>query len=276
MQKLHLDSKRPYLFLFQPVIICDTVIIMKILNKIIILCLFLLYVCVHGVYALEVPDHPQGPVTDLTNTLPPAEISYLNQKLADFERQTTNQIAVLLIPSLDGDSLEDYSIRLADKWRIGHKGKDNGVILLIVKRDRKLRIEVGYGLEAVLPDGLAGSIIRHKIAPFFRKGQFFEGINQGLDAIMKATNPSFVPLRPQIRVASHPQTLKAHPVIRGLFLLPFVLFAILFVILRLLSGFGYWGGGFYDRSDGGFGDGFGGGFGGFGGGFGGGGASGGW
>ena len=249
---------------------------MKILNKAIILCLFLLCICVHGVCALEVPDHPQGPVTDLTNTLSPAEISYLDQKLADFERQTSNQIAVLLIPSLKGDNLEDYSIRLADKWRIGHKGKDNGVILLIVKMDRKLRIEVGYGLEAVLPDGLAGSIIRHKIAPSFRKGQFFEGINQGLDAIMKATSPSFVPLKPQVRVASPPQTLKAHRVVRGLFLLPFLLFAIVFVILRLLSGFGYWGGGFYDRSDGGFGDGFGGGFGGFGGGFGGGGASGGW
>ena len=126
-----------------------------------------------------------------------------NKKLADYEKQTTNQIAVLMIPSLEGDNLEDYSIRLADKWKIGQKGKDNGVILLIAKNDRKLRIEVGCGLEGALPDGLAGSIIRDEIASHVRKNQFFEGINRGTDAIIRAITPGFHPIRSKERVAPH-------------------------------------------------------------------------
>ena len=148
---------------------------MRVPARLIILSLFLLSVCLRYVSALEVPEHPEGRITDFTHTLSASEISHLDQKLAEYEKQTTNQIAVLMISSLEGDNLEDYSIRLADKWKIGQKGKDNGVIILIVKNDRKLRIEVGYGLEGVLPDGLAGSIIRDEIAPLFRKDQFFEG-----------------------------------------------------------------------------------------------------
>ena len=168
---------------------------MKVPGKIIIPSLFLLCVWLSYAAALEVPEHPKGRITDFTGTLSPNEISRLDKKLADFEKQTTNQIAVLMIPSLEGDNLEDYSIRLADKWKIGQKGKDNGVILLIVKNDRKLRIEVGYGLEGVLPDGLAGSIIRNEIAPLFKKGQFFNGINQGTDAIISAINPAIGPVK---------------------------------------------------------------------------------
>jgi len=170
---------------------------MKLSGRAIILSLFLLCGCLSYVDALEVPEHPRGRITDFTHTLSTNEISHLDQKLADFEKQTTNQIAVLMIPSLEGDSLEDYSIRLADKWKIGQKGKDNGVILLIVKKDRKLRIEVGYGLEGVLPDGLAGSIIRNKIAPFFKKEEFYLGINHGTTAIIKAISPAFRPTKPK-------------------------------------------------------------------------------
>jgi len=121
----------------------------------------------------------------------------LNKKLADFEEQTTNQIAVLIIPTLEGDNLEDYSIRLADKWKVGQKGKDNGVILLIVKGDRKIRIEVGYGLEGVLPDGLAGQIIRENIAPHFLRGNFYSGIEEGVSKIIAAIKGEY---RPAIKV----------------------------------------------------------------------------
>lgn len=141
--------------------------------------------------ALEVPERPEGRVTDRTRTLSGNEIAALEQKLADFEGETTNQIAVLLIPSLGGDSLEDYSIRLAEKWKIGQKGKNNGVILLVVKNERRLRIEVGYGLEGALPDGLAGSIIRDEIAPRFKAGQFYRGIDAGITAIMAATKGEY-------------------------------------------------------------------------------------
>ena len=135
--------------------------------------------------ALEVPSRPKGRISDYTKTLKTKEIQELEQTLARYERETTNQIAVVLIPTLAGDNLEDYSIRLAEKWKIGQKGKDNGVILLIVKQDRKIRIEVGYGLEGALPDSRAGEIIRKDIAPYFREGNFYKGIRVGILAIIE-------------------------------------------------------------------------------------------
>ena len=142
-------------------------------------------------FGLGVPERPEGRVTDRTGTLTRDQIQALEKKLSAFEKETTNQIAVLLIPSLEGDSLEDYSIRLAEKWKIGQQGRNNGAILLIVKNDRKLRIEVGYGLEGALPDALAGSIIRNEIAPRFKAGQFFQGIEAGIDSIIAATKGEY-------------------------------------------------------------------------------------
>jgi uncharacterized protein len=156
-------------------------------------------------FALEVPARPGGQVTDFTGTLSPNEKVILERKLADFEKETTNQIAVLLIPTLQGDSLEDYSIRLAEKWKIGQKGRNNGAILLIVKNDRKLRIEVGYGLEGSLPDALSGSIIRNEIAPRFKTGQFYQGIDAGLSAIIAATKGEYkAPKKRERRSRSSP------------------------------------------------------------------------
>jgi uncharacterized protein len=169
----------------------------KVLSKATFAFLILLFVWAYYVSALEVPEHPTGRVTDYTDTLSANAISTLNKKLADFEEQTTNQIAVLIIPTLEGDNLEDYSIRLADKWKVGQKGKDNGVILLIVKGDRKIRIEVGYGLEGVLPDGLAGQIIRENIAPHFLRGNFYSGIEEGVSKIIAAIKGEY---RPAIKV----------------------------------------------------------------------------
>jgi uncharacterized protein len=205
----------------------------------------------------------------------------LDRTLDEFERKTTNQIAVLIIPTLAGDSLEDYSIRLADKWRIGQKERDNGVILLIVMQDRKIRIEVGYGLEGAVPDSLAGDIIRQVIAPRFRQGRFFEGIQGGIAAIMAATKGEY-------RATG---TSKRGGRDRGFVSLLWPLFLFFILISVLTSSFRrrryysrrrggwfiggplWWGGGF---GGGVFGGGFGGGFSGGGGGFGGGGASGGW
>lgn len=236
----------------------------------------LLCLTIAQAWALEVPEKPAGWVTDLTGTLSHDEIMALNRKLAAFERETTNQIAVLLIPSLEGDSLEDYSIRVAEKWKVGQKGKNNGVILLIVKNDRRIRIEVGYGLEGVLPDAMAGAIIRQEIAPRFRVGQFYQGIDAGLDAIMAVTRGEY-----KARPAAQNKE-------KGVVWWPFLFFIFFFSIVVLMhrlskkryyysggsrgwhSG-GIWGSGGF--SGGGF---SGGGFSGGGGEFGGGGASGNW
>ena len=228
--------------------------------------------------ALEVPPTPKGRVSDYTSTLTSAQIEALNRTLAEFENQTTNQIAVVLIPTLGGDNLEDYSIRLAEKWQIGQKGRDNGVILVVVMKERKMRIEVGYGLEGVLPDSLAGDIIRQVIAPRFRQGRFFEGIEAGVTAIMAATRGEYR------ATGSSKRGSRGRSLI--FFFWPLVLFLIFLSVLSnsarrrryysrrgggwFIGGPFWWGGG------GGFSGGFGGGFSGGGGGFGGGGASGGW
>jgi uncharacterized protein len=225
------------------------------------------------VFALEVPERPDGRVTDKTGTLSRGEIAALDQKLAAFERETTNQIAVLLIPSLSGDNLEDYSIRLAEKWKIGQKGRNNGAILLVVKNDRKLRIEVGYGLEGALPDALAGSIIRNEIAPRFKEGQFYRGIDAGVTAIMAATKGEYKAPKKRVHQSQD---------IPWLAFLPFILVLAIFAVSLMARKRHYhsggsrgWrsGGGFFG---GGFSGGDGGGFSGGGGDFGGGGASGDW
>lgn len=115
----------------------------------------------------------------------------LEEKLRQFERDTSNQIVVVTFPSLEGGALEDFSIRLADAWKIGQKGKNNGVILLIFKNDRKVRIEVGYGLEGVLTDAASKLIIENEIVPRFREGKFDEGIERAVDAIMAATKGEY-------------------------------------------------------------------------------------
>jgi len=120
-------------------------------------------------------------VTDVTGTLNPAERSALEAKLAGFEQRTGGQFAVLLVPSTRGEPIEAYAIRVADAWKIGRKGQDNGVLLLVAKDDRKLRLEVGYGYEGVLTDAMSKRIVAETITPFFRQNQFAAGINAGVD-----------------------------------------------------------------------------------------------
>jgi len=145
----------------------------------------------HTVFALEIPARPDGHVTDKANLLSPQSKEKLEKFLDDFERKTSNQIVVVTFPSLEGESLEDFSIRLAERWRIGQKSRDNGVIFLIFKDDHKMRIEVGYGLEGVLPDALAGQIIQQVAAPYFRRGEYENGIFSAVDAICRATQGEF-------------------------------------------------------------------------------------
>ena len=135
-------------------------------------------------------------VTDLTGTFSPADKQALETKLADWEQRTGNQLVVVMVPSTAPEPIESYSIRLADAWKIGHKGKDNGAIFLIAKNDRRMRIEVGYGLEGVLTDVTSHRIIAESVTPLFRQGKFVQGIDAGVDRIIDVVG-SGAPLPPQ-------------------------------------------------------------------------------
>jgi uncharacterized protein len=211
--------------------------------------------------------------TDLSGTLSAEETSRLDQVLSSFDRSTSTQIVVLMVSSLNGEDLEEYSLRVAEANKIGRKGKENGVLLLVARNDRKARIEVGYGLEGAIPDALSGQIIRKEIGPHFRQGDYYGGLRAGVDAIMAATKNEY----------------QAEPSSRGGGGVPHVLFLVFvaaFILFRITRGVrgmfwggGPWigrGGGWGGGSGGGFGGGSGGGFSGGGGSFGGGGASGSW
>ncbi|MBM3342659.1 MAG: YgcG family protein [Betaproteobacteria bacterium] len=132
-------------------------------------------------------------VTDLTRTLSASEIAALEQKLAAFEARKGSQIAVLLLPSTQPQSIEQFGIRVAEQWKLGRKGIDDGVIVLIARDDRTLRIEVGRGLEGVVPDAIAKRIISEDMLPFFKQGNFNAGINAGVDRLIGVIDGESLP-----------------------------------------------------------------------------------
>lgn len=146
-----------------------------------------------GAAALDVP-FLAGRVNDEARLLDAGASSALESTLKDYETRTGRQIAVLTIPSLAGEPLEEFSLKVARTWKLGRKGKDDGVLILVARDDRKVRLEVGYGLEGALPDALAGRIIRDVMVPRFRGGAFAAGIQEGTDAVIAALdNRSFAP-----------------------------------------------------------------------------------
>jgi uncharacterized protein len=262
---------------------------------------------------VPVPELTQR-VTDLTGTLDAATIQQLDRKLADLEARKGSQIAVLLIPSLEGEDIASFGIRVADKWKVGRKRVDDGVILIVAKNDRKLRIEVGYGLEGAIPDAIANRVISEIITPKFRAGDFAGGINAGVDQLIRLINgePLPEPTKQPQRNSSELGSAFIFSLIGGIIggailsmligraggsllgavgagLIGWLLSGILmlgifnaFVVLSMLSGLGRgggWSSGGWGRGGfggGGFGGGGGGSWGGGGGGFGGGGSSGSW
>ncbi|MGQ0621358.1 MAG: TPM domain-containing protein [Panacagrimonas sp.] len=126
----------------------------------------------------------QARVTDLTGTLDPSRRVALESKLAAFEREKGSQIAVLLVPTTQPETIEQYSIRVVDAWKLGREKADDGVLLLVAKDDRTMRIEVGQGLEGVIPDAIAKRIIEETILPRFRDGDFAGGVEAGVDQIL--------------------------------------------------------------------------------------------
>jgi uncharacterized protein len=227
----------------------------------------------------------QGRVNDLARVLPPESRQRLELRLAAYEQKTGHQLVVLTVPSLAGDPVEDFTLRVVEAWKLGRKDRDDGVLLLVAVQDRKIRIEVGYGLEGELPDVLAGRIIHDIMTPAFRRGDLTQGITAAVEAIMAATGGEG-----ELRLPEPSSTARQR---QGSGLAPYLLLGLV-VLLFLGGGRGRGGGlgsfaagmalGSLGRGGrrggfggGGFGGGGGGGgFGGGGGGFGGGGASGSW
>mgnify|MGYP001486975520 CR=1 FL=1 len=246
-------------------------------------------------------------VTDLTATLSADRAAALERRLAAFEAQKGSQIAVLIVPTTQPEDIAQFGIRVADAWKIGRDKTDDGLILIVAKDDRTLRIEVGYGLEGAIPDAIARRVIAETIVPHFRTGDFQGGIEAGVTQLMALIEGE--PLPPPVArdaesggdglfvllvvggviVGFVLSALMSRPAAAGLAALgsgavgallvgfsPVLLFAAVFVFVAVAGGF-HGGGGGWSSGRGGHGGGFGGGsWGGGGGGFGGGGASGSW
>jgi uncharacterized protein len=231
------------------------------------------------------PPAPEHYFNDYAGVVAPADARRLEQKLKRFDDETSSQVVVAIFPELPAPSLEDFTARTAESWKVGRKELDNGAVLFVFVNDRKMRLEVGYGLEGALPDVTAKRIIEDVIAPRFRDGRFGEGLSDGVDAILAATRGEYT------APAARPRSTDTGAIA---LLVPLGFIALIFFLSRRLDrpigpiprnrarrstwylgpgGFGGgWGGG---RGGGGW-SGGGGGFSGGGGSFGGGGASGGW
>lgn len=142
--------------------------------------------------ALEVPPLT-GRIVDHAHLLPADRAAALSDELAAHEARTGNQVALLTLPSLEGEPLEEFTHRVATTWKLGRKGTDNGVLILVVPGDRKIRIEVGYGLEGTLTDAKSSRIIREEMAPRFRTGDFAGGITAGVRAVLGTIEGTYQP-----------------------------------------------------------------------------------
>jgi uncharacterized protein len=154
-------------------------------------------------WAAEIPPL-KARVTDLTGTLNAQQKSALEQTLAEFEARKGAQIAVLMVPTTQPETIEQYAVRVQEAWKLGRKSVDDGVLLVVAKNDRKLKIEVGYGLEGILPDAIAKRIIEDDILPRFRDGDFYGGIRAGVDRIMRVVEGEKLP--PPVARGAHPQS----------------------------------------------------------------------
>src|SRR5262249_3035632 len=130
-----------------------------------------------------------------------------------YEQRSGHQFALLSVPSLEGDSLEEFSIRVAERWKLGRKGKDDGLILVVVPNEHKMRIEVGYGLEGVIPDAIASRVVRDVLAPAFRRNDFAGGIEAAFDVLMRTADDPQAAARGQPGSGSQPHELNGIEVV---------------------------------------------------------------
>jgi uncharacterized protein len=242
--------------------------------------------------ALEVPPPPKRWVTDSAGILSTTELSLLDSKLESFEQSSGSQFIIYTFPSIENESIEDYTIRAVKAWRVGQAKYDNGLVLFVFVKEKKVRVEVGHGLEGSITDAFSSRLIREQIAPPFQRGAYGEGLNAAADAIIKKIQTGEESVPPLQPAGGTPATEGSGDI--SPFTIVIILFVVFFIILPMLSrgrrgssgcggclplfffpgggGVTFGGGGF--SGGGGFGGG--GGFSGGGGSFGGGGATGGW
>ena len=241
------------------------------------------------VFALGVPPPPNQWFTDRAGVVDAGSAAALNQKLHDFEQQSGAQFIIYTFPSLEGEALEDFTIRCVEKWKTGQKKYDNGVVLFVFMKEHRTRFEVGYGLEATLTDAFTSDVQRNILAPRFRANDYAGGLNGAADAIIARVEKKEQPVAPYAQ-SGRRTTGGGGFGIDPIFILIIAVIFLIFILPMLLRGGGcspgcggcwplfFLGGGGTTFGSGGFGGG-GGGFGGFsggGGGFGGGGSSGSW
>lgn len=247
---------------------------------------------VHAAEKEVIPPPPPRHFNDIAGVVPTVTEAQLDSQLAQFERETSNQIVVAVYRTMESpSSIDDYAVRVFEAWRVGGKARDNGALLLVFTESRKMRIQTGYGLEGALPDALAKQIIENEIAPRFREGDYAGGLTAGVQAMIAATRGEY---------KGSGRTVAETRGSRGSgSLLPLLFFALILFLMfgrgrrrrsvvygrrgRSVMGAPWWGGpggwgggGFGGGGGGGFGGGGGGGFSGGGGSTGGGGASGSW
>ncbi len=143
------------------------------------------------VFAYYNPGQALGFVNDYAHLLKPEQINALNKKLQNLEDVSSNQIAIVTIKSLKGDTINNFAVRLFADWKIGQAKKDNGVLILVAEQEHKMRIEVGYGLEGALPDAIANQIIVNVLRPAFKTGNYYQGLNLATDQIIAATKGEY-------------------------------------------------------------------------------------
>jgi len=198
--------------------------------------LLALAACVATLAAAQEVPVPKltGHVVDLTATLDAAQRQALEAKLAGFEVERGAQVVVLLVPTLNGEADEAFAGRVTDAWKLGRKGVDDGVLFLVAKQDRKLRIQTGRGVQGTLTDVLSKRIVSDIVAPYFRKGDFAGGLDAGTDAIMKAVAGESLPLpTPRAQTARHVDIGGSIP---ELFVIAFFVVPIAGMILRGIFG----------------------------------------
>ena len=205
--------------------------------------------------AQAIPEAPNPPrlVNDFAGTMNAGEVKKLEEKLLSFDRTTSTQITIVTVKSLGGYEVSQYAVELANKWGIGQRGKDNGVLVLAAIDDRRMNISTGYGLEGALPDVITGRIIRNEMTPAFRQGNYYQGFDRAADAIIAATKGEY---------KAEPSKKKSKDISVGAII---AMIAVIYFILWILSKIGGGGGNYmsgrgYRRFDGGFGGGFLGGF----------------